>query len=74
MLGSLDRRNLVAAWAWIIVAAACGAALSGVSITLGNSALFFAVCVAPPMGVLMVWHGALPPTMQRILYAADRRE
>ena len=73
MLRSLNRRNVVAAWVGVLLAVAGAAALSGVSITLGNSALWFAVCVVPPVVMLMVWRGA-PPAMQEMLYAADRRE
>jgi hypothetical protein len=50
------------------------AAFSGVSITPGNSALWFAVCVVPPVVMLMVRRGAPPPAMQEILYAVDRRD
>jgi hypothetical protein len=74
MLRSLNRRTIVAAWAGVLLAVAGAAALSGVSITPGNSALWFAVCVVPPVVMLMVWRGAPPPTMQEILYAADRRD
>lgn len=72
MLRSPNRRNVVA-WAGVL-AVAGAAALSGVPITLGNSALWFAVCVVPPMVVLMVWRGVPPPAMHEILYAADRRD
>ena len=73
MLSSLNRWNVVAAWVGVLLAAGGAAALSGVSLTLGNSALWFAVCVVPPVVMLMVWRGAPPPAMQEILYAADRR-
>jgi hypothetical protein len=74
MLSSSDRRNLVAAWIRVLLTVTGAAALSGVSITVGNSALWFAVCVVPPVLMLMVWRGAPPPAMQPILYAVDRRE
>ncbi len=73
MLRSPNHRKVVAAWAGVL-AVAGAAALSGVSITLGNSALWFAVCVVPPVFMLMVWRGVPPPAMQEILYAADRRD
>ena len=50
------------------------AALSGASLTLDNSALWFAVCVVPPVVMLMVWRGDAPPAMQEVLYAVDRRD
>ena len=74
MLRSLNRPNIVAAWVGVLLAVAGAAALSGVSISLDNSALWFAVCVVPPAVMLMVWNGAPPPAMQEILYAVDRRD
>jgi hypothetical protein len=74
MLRSLNRPNIVAAWVGVLLGVAGAAALSGVSITPGNSALWFAVCVVPPVVMLMVWSGAPPPAMQEILYAVDRRD
>jgi hypothetical protein len=74
MFRSLNRRTIVAAWVGVLLAVAGAAALSGVSITPGNSALWFAVCVVPPVVMLMVWRGAPPATMQEILYAVDRRD
>jgi hypothetical protein len=60
------RRNVVTAWVGVL-AVTGAAALSGVSITLANSALWFAVCVVPPVVILMVWRGA-PPAMEEILF------
>jgi peptidoglycan/LPS O-acetylase OafA/YrhL len=74
MLRSLNRPNIVAAWVGVLLAVAGAAALSGVSITPGDSALWFAVCVVPPVVMLMVWSGAPSPAMQEILYAGDRRD
>ena len=70
MLTSLNRGNLVAAWVGVLLTGA--AALPGTSITVGNSALWFAVCVVPTVLMLMVRCGA-PPAMQEVLYAVDRR-
>jgi hypothetical protein len=74
MLRSLNRRNVVVAWVGVLLGVAGAAGLSGVSLTLGNSALWFALCVAPPAVMLMVWRGAPPPSMQEVLYAVDRRD
>ncbi len=72
MLTSLNRGNLVAAWVGVLLTATGAAALSGALITVGNSALWFAVCVVPTVLMLMVRCGA-PPAMQEVLYAVDRR-
>jgi riboflavin synthase alpha subunit len=72
MLSSLNRGNLVAAWIGVLLTVAGADALSGVSITVGNSALWFAVCVVPTVLMLTAWRGA-PPAMQEVLCAVDRR-
>ena len=74
MLSSLNRRDLIASWIGVVLTVAVAAALSGVSITALNSALWFAVCVVPPVLMLMVWRGAPPSTVAEILHAADRRD
>jgi hypothetical protein len=74
MFKALDLRMLVAAWVAVLVAVAGAAALSGVSITLGLSALWLAACVVPPAVILMVWRGAPPPTMAEILHTVERRD
>ena len=72
MFRSPVRRNVVTAWVGVL-AAAGAAALSGVSITLANSALWFAACVAPPVVMLMAWRGA-PPAMEEVACAAGPRD
>ena len=72
MLRSPVRRNVVTAWVGVL-AVAGAAALSGLSITLANSALWFAVCAVPPVAMLMVWRGT-PPAMEKIPCTADRRD
>ena len=74
MFRATNRRILVGAWVAVLVAVAGAGALSGVSITIGISALWFAACVVPPAVMLMVWRGAPPPTMAEILYSVDRRD
>lgn len=61
-------------WFAVLAAVAGAGALSGVSITIGISALWFVACVVPPVVMLMVWRGAPPPTVAEILHAVDRRD
>ena len=73
MFSSLNCRDLVASWIGVLLTVAVAASLSGASITAVNSALWFAVCVVPPVLMLMVWRGAPPPAKQAVPYAVDRR-
>jgi hypothetical protein len=74
MFRALNRWILVGAWVAVLVAAAGAGALSGVSLTVGVTVLWFAACVVPPAVMLMVWRGAPPPTMAEILHSVDRRD
>jgi hypothetical protein len=71
---SINRRPVIGVWFAVLVAMAGAGALSGVSITIGISALWFVACVVPPAVTLMVWRGAPPPTVAEILHAVDRRD
>jgi hypothetical protein len=74
MFSAMNRKHPGAAWVAVFVTVAGAAALSGVSVTVGFSALWFAACVGPPAVMLMVWHGAPPPVMAEILHAVERRD
>ena len=74
MSRSIDRRAVIGVWFAVLVAVAGAGALSGVSITIGISALWFLACVVPPAVMLMLWRGAPPPTVAEILHAVDGRD
>jgi len=71
---TINRFTIIGTWLAILTAVAVAAALSGLSITAGASALWLAVCVVPPTVMLMVWRGAPPATVAEILHAVDRRD
>jgi hypothetical protein len=70
----MTRGTVIGAWFTVLVAVAIAGALSGVSITMATSALWFVACVVPPAVMLMVWRGAPPPTVAEILHTVDRRD
>jgi hypothetical protein len=71
---SLKRHTVVGVWLALLVVAAGAGALSGVSITIGATALWLIACVVPPTVVLLVWGGAPPPAVAEILHTVDRRD
>ena len=71
---SLKRHTVIGIWLALLVLTAGAGAMSGVSITIGGAALWLVACVVPPAVVLLVWGGALPPTVAEILHSVDRRE
>ena len=74
MSRAINRRTVIWVWFAVLVAMASAGALSGVSITIGISALWLVVCVVPPAVMLMVWRGAPLPTVAEILHAVDRHD
>ena len=66
--------TVIGVWFAVLVVVAGAGARSGVSITIGISALWFVACVVPPAVMLMVWRGAPPPTVAEILHAVDQRD
>ena len=74
MSRSVNRRIVIGVWLAVLVAVAGAGALSGVSITIGTSALWLFACVVPPAVMLMIRRGAQPPTVAQVLHAVDRRD
>ena len=74
MSGSINRRTVVGVWLAVLVVVAGVGALSGVSITIGISALWVFACVVPSAVMLMIWRGAPAPTVAEVLHAVDRRD
>ena len=71
MLKDVSRLRLVGAWcAMVLVIGACGVA-AGMPITVGYAALLLAICVVPPVIMLLVWGGAPSQTVAEVLYAVD---
>ena len=73
MSRSINRSTVIGVWLAVLVAVGAGA-LSGVSITIGTSALWLFACVVPPAVMLMIWRGAPAPTNAEVLHAVDRRD
>jgi hypothetical protein len=70
---SLKRHTVIGVWLALLVVAAGAGALSGVSVTIGATALWLLACVVPPAVVLLVW-GAPPPTVAEILHTVERHD
>ena len=71
MLKDISRLRLVGAWcAVVVVIGACGV-VAGMPITVGYAALLLAICVVPPLIMLLVWGGAPSQTVAEVLYSVD---
>jgi hypothetical protein len=74
MFRSVSRPVTIGAWVAAFLVVAVAGALSGVSVTIGSSLLWFVACVVPPAVMMFIWRGAPPPTVAEILAAVERRD
>lgn len=72
MYRSINQGIVIGVWFALFLAVAVAGALSGVSITIGASALWLVACVVPPAVLLLVWGGPPPPTVAEILHSVER--
>jgi len=67
MLKDVTRSRVLQVWFTAVVLMAVAAFALGVTVTLGTGALLVAFSLVPPAVVLMLWHGAPPPTVGEVL-------
>ena len=58
-------------WFAVLAVVVNAGAFGGVSITMGTHGVLLVACLVPPAIMLMVWHGAPPPTVAELLHAVD---
>ena len=73
MLRNMTRSKVILAWfaAVALVVVACIA--FGAAVTAETAALLLALCLVPPVIVLLLWPGDQPPTAAEVLRDVDRR-
>jgi hypothetical protein len=73
MWTNVTRANAIQIWfAGVVVALAWGVVL-GASVTASTGALLLALCLAPPVIVLLLWRGVHAPTLADVPESEDRR-
>lgn len=73
MLKDLTRTRLIQIWFTAVALIAVAAIAMGKSVTFGTGAILLALCLVPPVIVLMLWPGVQPPTVGDVLRGTDRR-
>jgi hypothetical protein len=73
MLNNLTRSRLIQVWFTAVALVAVAGIALGASMTFGTIALLLALCLVPPVIVLMLWPGVQPPTVGDVLRGTDRR-
>ena len=73
MLNDMTRSKVIQVW-FVAVALVVVAALAfGVSMTVGTGVMLLALCLVPPVLVVVLWPGVQPPTAAEVLHDAERR-
>jgi|AP3Bu8745761321_1050154.scaffolds.fasta_scaffold10489_2 hypothetical protein len=72
MLKGLTRSKLLQIW-FIVVALVVVAGIAfGVAVTAGTAVLLLALCLVPPVILLLLWPGVRPQTVAEVLHDVDR--
>ena len=73
MVRDMSRAKLMQIWVAAVALAAVASVVLGARVTLATAAALLAVCLVPPVILLLLWPGAEPPTIAEVLHDVDRR-
>ena len=73
MIQNMTRAKAIKAWFAAVALLLVMAIAFGVDVTAGTAALLLALCVVPPIIVLMIWPGVEPPTAGDVVHGRDMR-
>lgn len=73
MLKHMTRSKLIVIWFSAVALAVVAVIAFGVAVTIGTGALLLAMCLVPPLLVVMLWPTGGSPTIAEVLHDAQRR-
>jgi len=73
MIQNMTRAKAIKVWFAAVALLLTMAIAFGVDVTAGTAALLLALCVVPPIIVLMIWPGVQPPTVGDVVHGRDVR-
>ena len=72
MLNDITRSRVIQVWFAAVVLVVVAAVAFGAAVTVGTGVLLLALCLVPPVIVLVLWPGVQPQTASEVLHG-DRR-
>jgi len=73
MAKKTTRSKLIQIWfAAVALVIVAGIAL-GTAVTIGTGALLLAMCLVPPLLIVMLWPTGGPPTIAEVIHDAEQR-
>ena len=73
MLKHMTRSKLIVIWFSAVALVVVSMIALGVAVTMGTGALLLAMCLVPPLLVVMLWPIGGPPTIAEVLHDAQER-
>jgi len=73
MLKDMTPSKVIQIWFVAVALVVVAAVAIGASVTVGTGVMLLALCLVPPVIVVMLWPGVQPPTAAEVLHDADRR-
>ena len=73
MLKHMTRSKLIGIWFSAVALVVVAGIALGVAVTIGTGALLLAMCLVPPLLVVMLWPTGGPPTIAEVLHDAQGR-
>jgi hypothetical protein len=73
MLKHITRSKLIVIWFSAVALVVVSLIAFGVAVTMGTGALLLAMCLVPPLLVVMLWPSGGSPTIAEVLHDAQGR-
>jgi hypothetical protein len=73
MLKNMTRSKLIQVWFAAVALVVVASVAWGAAVTAGTGAMLLALCLAPPVIILMLWPGVQAPTVAEVLHNGDPR-
>ncbi len=72
MMKDMTRGRLIQAWFAAVALIVVAGVTFGAAVTVATGALLLALCLVPPVIVLLLWPAVRPPTIAEVLHDVER--
>jgi hypothetical protein len=74
MIKNMTRSKLIRIWFSAVGLVIVASIALGTAVTIGTGALLLAMCLVPPLLVVMLWPNGGPPTIAEVIHDAERQK
>ena len=72
MLKNMPRSKWIQVWFAAVALVVAASVALGAAVTIGSGAPLLALCLVPPVVILLLWPGVQRPTIAEVLHNAER--